>query len=362
MSFTLNLFRQVAAENEGNLFVSPASILSAMAIATAGTDGNTEAELSTVLGLEGAYETKHASLGSTSQLLQTDYLSLANRIYVNDNYDLKPEFANFAREVYDVQVSGLDVSDPENEAARVNRWVEKKTNGKIKDIVNAGMIDPDFYAFIINAIAYKGNWKNKFDKKQTFDVAWTLPNDGGVTEVPRMHKLFDEIPYKRGDNFHSIALDLEGDVSMVLVLPTKEFSLDEVIASITEEEIASVTTAWNQEVMVGLAKWQFGGTYKLVDTFKELGVRDAFDEVNANFSRMTDQSISISDIIHKTFIKVDEEGAEMAAATVVVCRMESCAAAPPEFITDQPFIYFAVDKNTKTILFAGRVSDPRQTE
>ena len=128
MSFALNLFRQVASDEDGNFFISSASILSAMALAAAGARGNTENELNTVLNLDGSYEEKHAQLGSVCQLLQTDYLSLANRIFVNDQYDLENDYAKFVRDVYNVKVSGLDVSEPVSEAARVNLWVEKQTN------------------------------------------------------------------------------------------------------------------------------------------------------------------------------------------------------------------------------------------
>ena len=361
MSFALNFFRQVASEKEGNLFISSASVLTAMAIATAAADGNTETELSAVLDLTGSYEQKHASLGSVCQLLQTEYLSLANRFYVNDEFDLKAPYSSFVSDVYQVKVSGVDVTEPESEAARINLWVEKKTNDKIKDIIKPSMIDGNLFAFLINAIAYKGEWINKFDKSRTSDAGWTLPGDEGTVQVPRMHKTFDEIPYKRSEKFHSISLDLQGDVAMVLVLPTNGSTLNEVIATISEEDITSVPGGYKTEVVVGLTKWQFGGTYSLVDTFKALGVNDAFSDSDANFSRMADRQVYISDIIHKTFIKVDEEGAEMAAATVVKFALECCSM-PLMFLTEQPFIYFAVDKNTKTILFSGRCSDPRKTE
>lgn len=358
MSFALNLFRQVASEESGNFFISSASVLSAMALATAAARGNTEAELSTVLDLTGSYEEKHAKLGSVCQLLQTDQLSLANRIFVNDQFDLENEYARFVKDVYDVKVSGIDVSEPEAEAARVSTWVEKKTNGKIKDIVKPDLVNTDLFAFLVNAIAYKGQWLDKFNKAHTYDDSWTLPNDGGTVQVPRMNKTFDKIPYARGENFHSVALDLEGDVAMVVILPTEGHTLDEVIASLSESDVTKVPSAYKREVVVSLAKWQYEGEYGMVDTFKELGVHDAFDGRVADFSRMTDQGVFISDIIHKTFIKVDEEGAEMAAATIVVAMIE-CVSMPTMFLTDQPFVYFAVDKNTKTILFSGRCSDPR---
>lgn len=359
MSFALNLFRQVATEQSGNFFISSASVLAAMAIATAGANGETESELDQVLELNGDYQSKHRSLGELMRALSSGNLTMANRLWVNDQYQLKPEFCNFVAETYNTSVATLDVTDPDNEAARINRWCEKNTNGKIKDIADPATINEMLLATLVNAIAYKGSWTSKFDKKMTRDDSWFC-SDGTEITAPRMNQTL-ECRVKVWDKATTaIALELDGDVAMVLIKPYNEnISLESVVESLTEEKIVSVLDAYENEVVVSLVKWKFEGKYDLIPTMEGLGAHSAFVEGVADFDRMTNESIYISGITHKTFISVDEEGAEMAAATKVDFGLES-AYMPFVFETNRPFVYFAVDRKTKTILFSGRVSNPNQ--
>lgn len=359
MSFAMNLFRQVAKENPGNFFISSASVLSALAIATAAANGETETQMDQVLDLVGPYEDKHLTMGAQLSSLRSDKLALANRLWVNDKFTLKGDFANFVGDAYQTKIGDVDVSDPENEAERINRWCEKSTNGKIKDVVSADSVNDDLYAILINAIAYQGSWVKKFEAKRTVPFNWTLES-GETVEVPVMQQTLD-CPYWRRDGMHAIALDLEGDVAMVLVMPEdgSEVTLDQIVETLPEGYLSDILNSYQDEVIVGLAKWEFEGTYDLIPTCQELGIRDAFEEGLANFSRMAKESIYISAILHKTSVKVNEEGAEMSAVTKVSFGLESCMAQPKTFITTEPFVFFAVDKKSGTTLFSGRVSDPR---
>lgn len=370
MSFHINLFRQIAAENPGNFFVSSTSIQAAMSIATAAAAGKTEKELASVLDMEAlldldSYEVTHHIQGERFRNLRNDSLTIANRFWVNEEYDLKPAYCDLVSRAYDTKIGTLDVSDPENEAARVNRWVEKNTNDKIHDLISPDVINPDLLAILVNCIAYKGEWTTKFDKKDTRDEQFCVAHDQTVY-APRMSRLI-ECNYLFESGVQAIALDLENDIALVCVMPSARYdgevntiTLDDVIATIDEGFINRVLDSYKNEVDVGLVKWKFEGTYPLIPTFKALGVNQVFDS-RSDLSRMSDESVYISDILHKTFISVDEDGAEMVAATKVDFALE-CAFMRPSFVTDRPFIYFAVDRKSRTILFSGRVSDPTVSE
>ncbi len=363
MSFSINFFREIACSEDGNFFISPINVLAAMSIADAAAKGATENELDLVLGLNGTYEQKHRKVSHLLDSLISENLQMANRIWVNQDYTLDDDFSNFISENYHVGVGTIDVSKPDEEAERIDRWTSEHTNEKITTIADPDNINDKLYAVLISAIAYKGSWLRKFDKNSTWNDTWNLGNGSSIT-VPMMHCGGYLCGYTRDYPdlmFNGISLDLEGDLAMVLIAPADSVTLEQVIALVGEDEINSIIDSHKMGVNIGLVKWKFEGSYELVDSFKNLGVEKAFDESQADFHRMTPFQVYISDIVHKTMIEVNEEGAEMAAATKVEFGLESCCL-PPSFNTDRPFIYFAVHKPTRQILFAGRVMDPRQTK
>lgn len=353
--FSLDLLRTVSETNSGNIFLSPVSILAAMSVATAATDGDTESELKTALGLDGDYNSCHRANGDNLRQLVGDGLTIANRIWINESIPLHEAYRTFISDVYDVKVSDVDTSDSAGEAARINRWVEKATNEKIHEIINPGMINPDLVAIITNAIAYQGNWIEKFDPEDTFPGNWKL-DDGSAVLVDMMNKYSDcRAPYIKTKTYSGISLKLDGDVSMAIILPNADTSCDSVLSGLETKDILAVVDGYTRDVMVSIPKWTVETEYKLIPTFQAMGVSKAFG--GGDFSRMSGESIFISDIVHKAFVRVNEEGAEMAAATAVVATLECMVASPPHFKADRPFLYFAV-KNGE-ILFAGRLSDPR---
>ncbi len=368
MSYALNLLRQVVADKpQDNVFISPISVLAAMSMATAGADTQTEKELRQALGMsEGSYEDAHRAVGQLLRSLQS--VKIANRVWVNDRIALMEDYRVLVDEIYNSKVSYLDVSDPQGEAGRVNAWCKRETNERIESLITPDHINPDLAAILTNAVVFKQNWKKQFDSKYTQDDDWTLPN-GERVEVPLMNKPFDfQAPVLRRGNVLGLALEFEGDVSMILLQPSVRAEtieehmsqLDQVLAEVDQPFIDQLLNRYSSDVILAMPRWKSQSEYSMVPYFQGMGVEAAFQD-GADFSRMTDEACYISEIIHKTFIEVNEEGAEMVAATAVVMTLE-CAvvAAPPTIIRlDRPFIYLAVDNKTGTPLFAGRLLDPR---
>ena len=377
--FALDMYRQLAEEAGQNedIFFSPVSVLAAMSIATAGAAGNTGEELARALGTENT-TVYHEQLGeSLSALADDPALNMANAIWVNSDYSLRDSYTSMVEKVYGAEAENIDVSFPEKVKALVDGWINEETDGIIDDVIPLGVINGDLLALITNAIVMTVKWETQFDPKETFEQGFTLASGEGVstllmsqynTEVRYAQDQFD-LPeyytdYVRTSGWKSVTLPFAGsDLEMICVLP-RNSDLDTVVANLTSEDIERMASVGPQELRaLTLPKWKTDVKYSLVKAFKALGVEEAFGP-GADFSEMTrDVSPYIVDVIHKASAAVDEEGAKMAAATVVVMGLESCMSGPSlEFVANEEMLYIVRDPSTGYIAFMGRVSSPHLSE
>ncbi|MBW2010870.1 MAG: serpin family protein, partial [Deltaproteobacteria bacterium] len=248
----------------------------------------------------------------------------------------------------------------DHEAARItiNKWVEQKTNDKIKELIKRGILDPLVRLVLTNAIYFKGNWADRFDKNLTKDAMFHLL-PGKSIKVPMMNQK-QKFGYAEHENLQILELPYVGeDLSMLVLLPKKVDGLTELENKLTTDNLKKWTRHLGErEVRVFLPKFEMTSAFRLDKTLALMGMPDAFS-MNADFSGMDGtQKLNISAVIHKAFIAVDEQGTEAAAATGVVIGVTSLPQPAPVFRADHPFMFLIRENLSKSILFFGRVVDP----
>ncbi len=362
-NFGLNLYQNLK-NTKTNLFFSPYSISSALAMTYEGAKGQTALEMQKVLGLASDINQVRSDFLSLYTLLNEKdkpyQLSTANALWAQKDFAFEKKYINVVAKYYDGKVTNLDfVNNAEKARLTINAWVEQKTNDKIKDLIARGVLDSGTRLVITNAIYFKSNWKVKFDEKQTQDEAFEVDLNTTV-QAPTMHKTA-EYNYAETKNAQILELDYAGDeLSMIIILP--KVSMSKVERMLTEEKLKLWKGMMQEkEVVVSLPKFKFEAKYYISKILAKMGMPLAFDPNKADFTGMSKETgLYISDVIHQAFVEVAEYGTEAAAATAVVMRMT--AVMPTEkpiiFKADHPFIFVIQQKETCNILFMGKVNDP----
>jgi serpin B len=366
--FGIALYKQIAAEKPTeNQFMSPYSVFTALAMTSEGSANESLRILTKVLGLPDS-PTLQAGVFELGQALgkaDAPYaLAVANAIWPEKSALLSPEFQAVIAQVYAGACTPLNYAgDPEAARKTINAWVEQKTNDRIKDLLPAGSIGPLTKMVLTNAIFFKGKWQIQFDKALTQPQPFFLA-DGNEVAAPLMYLPSGDqkLRYAQLPTCQAIELPYHGDdLSMVVLLPAQgklaplEASLD---AGFWEKLHTSMQAA---EVNVWLPRFKMDAGGSIKKQLTALGMGPLF--VRANFSRMFlgASSLSISDVFHKGFVEVNEEGTEAAAATAVVIQSDSEISMPDpiyNFRADHPFIFLIQHNASKSILFMGKVMNP----
>jgi len=367
-TFALDLYQQLKGE-PGNLFYSPHSISMALAMAWAGARGQTETDMANVLGFEMTQEKTHAAFNALDQALasrgqgaqgadgQGFRLNIANAMWAQVGFPFETSFLDTLGTNYGAGVHVVDFEAQTVQAIDlINGWVSDRTEQRIQKLVNEQVITPDTRFVLTNAIYFNAAWAEPFEDENTEDGKFTLLDDTTVT-VPMMHG-YQETGYADGDGFQALELPYDGgELSMVLVLPDAgtfadfEASLD----AARMDEIAGSLGGYG--VSITMPKFEFDASFNLSKSLKALGMESAFD--GADFSGMSKEGLVITDVVHKSFVSVNEAGTEAAAATAVIGGTTS-APEPAEITLDHPFLFFIRDRATGAILFVGRIQDPSQ--
>jgi serpin B len=355
------------AEKDGNLFFSPYSISNALAMTYAGARGNTAAEMKKTLRfnlddnrLNAAFHQLIADLDADAKK-RTFQLSIANRLWGQKNYGFQPAFLKIGKDSYRAGLEELDfMRMPEEARKTINAWVEKETKDKIKDLIPKGEITDLTRLVLTNAIYFKAAWQTPFEPKQTQPGKFHLAN-GKTIEIPMMHGS-PMAGYVGRNTFSLVSLPYKDyQQSMVILLPKKKDGLAELEKKLTTANL----TAWlkgisEHQMDLKLPKFKVTADFKLNDVLIKLGMKDAFDPAQANFSGMaTGEQLSISAVLHKAFVDVNEAGTEAAAATAVINRKKDSEPPRATFHADHPFVFLVRDHATGTILFVGRVANPQ---
>lgn len=363
-AFALNLYSKLK-ETEGNLFFSPYSISTALALTYAGARENTEKQMAEVLCFTLDQKRLHPAFASIEARLKAIQkkgdvqLSVANALWPQKDYVFLEDFLELTKKNYGARITPLNYKI-DHEAARItiNQWVEQKTNDKIKELIKRGILDPLVRLVLTNAIYFKGNWADRFDKKLTEDAMFHLLS-GKSIKVPMMNQK-QKFGYAEHENLQILELPYVGEeLSMLVLLPKKVDGLTELENKLTTDNLKKWTRHLGErEVWVFLPKFEMTSAFRLDKTLASMGMPDAFS-MNADFSGMDGtKKLNISAVIHKAFIAVDEQGTEAAAATGVAIGVKSLPQPAPVFRADHPFMFLIRENLSNSILFFGRVIDP----
>ena len=374
-AFCIDLYKQLAAE-KGNLFFSPFSIVTALAMTSAGAAGPTDAEMARVLHLDLDPAKRHAECASWARALDTagDGLfkrpgggletSTANALWCASQISFKKPFVTIATKEYQAEVRALDFKrNPDKAVDAVNDWVDDKTHGKIKKILTPDAVNAATALILTNAIYFKGDWAEPFKKESTRDMDFTLEG-GSKIQCPTMVQ-GDPFNYAKREDFAVLEMPYKGGrMSMVILLPNQIDGLPQLEKKLNVPLLNEAMNEMNrQKIIAYLPKFHAETRYQLSDYLQKMGMRMAFSQKEADFSGMTDdQPLFISSVIHKAFVDVDEKGTEPAAATAVTMEVGSARPTqdPPIFRADHAFMYLIRDTQSGQILFAGRMADPRK--
>ena len=360
-AFACDLYQQLRTQ-DGNLFLSPYSVSTGLAMAWAGAEGQTAAEMAQVLHIGLSQGALHPAFGALQQSLDTGTsfggyeLDIANQLWGQQGFAWSSDFLQVLQTDYAAPLQQLNfASGPELARVQINDWVAGKTSGKITELMPAGTITSKTVFALTDAIYFKGRWNARFDKANTRNGSFQLASGAAVT-VPFM-AMNATLPSNLVDGVQILEMPYQGkDLSMIILLPVAKDGLPALEAKLTPANLAAWTSKLTPvDDWLQVPKFSFTSAFSLSDTLKAMGMPAAFDPISADFSGMDGaRDISIQAVQHKAYVAVDEEGTVAAAATGIA----GVTSAPPPFSVNHPFLFLILDKVTGSVLFLGRVNDP----
>ena len=366
-AFALDLYGQLKTA-QGNLFFSPYSISTALAMTYAGARSDTAKQMAQVLHFtqdQGQLPFAFGELqGRLSQAATNKgiELNIANALWTQKGHSFLPEFVNVAKGNYHANVNQADFQIGA-EAARgeINDWVAQQTKDKIQDILPPGSVTGLTRLVLANAIYFKGIWAKPYDKGETSTQPFHL-SATREAQVPLMHH-FDDVRYTGNSDFQAVELPYKsGELAMVILLPRHVDACGRLEDKLTPALLSrSLGEMKKLKVEIFLPRFKLESSFTLSDTLARMGMPDAFAS-KADFSGIDgDADLFISGVFHKAWGEVNEEGTEAAAATAVAVgalAVRMPPSPPPVFRADHPFIFFIRDTRSGSLLFLGRLADP----
>ena len=371
-AFALDLYHRLETR-DGNLFYSPYSVSAAVAMTYAGAEGGTAEEMADVFHFLMEEERLHPAFNALDQYLESlaaqeipddmgesFQLNIANAIWGQKDFHFESDFLDTLAANYGAGLRLLDyVLEPEKSRIKINDWVSDQTKERIQDLIPQGAINSDTRLVLSNAIYFKATWLEPFEESLTED-GFFYGLDGQKITTPMMSLGSDaSFPYYQGDGLQVVELPyLGGQVSMLVLMPEQgQFSGFE--ESLNTEKLDQIIgNLAYQPMYLNFPKFEFETEISLANILAEMGMPSAFSDA-ADFSGMTGtRDLFISDVYHKAFVSVDEEGTEAAAATAVLMELTSAPANPIRLVVDHPFLFLIRDTQTNSILFMGRVVKP----
>ncbi|XP_070708717.1 leukocyte elastase inhibitor-like isoform X2 [Pempheris klunzingeri] len=404
-TFSLALFKKLHDENKtANIFYSPFSISSALAMVMLGARGNTAAQMSEVLCFTKAEKPRRAGAQQMQQQVQVTLpahllkaclktkdcqdevhvsfakllnelnkpdaqyaLSVANRLYGEQSYQFVEDFLGETKKHYSAELEAVDFQTG-SEAARlnINTWVESQTKGKIKDVLAQGVVNEMTKLVLVNAIYFKGNWNKQFKENATRDAPFRVSKTDTKPVKMMYQKTKFPLTYIPEANCQILEMPYKGkELSMLIFLPNDMENGPTGLKMLEKELTYENFVEWTRpdmmddiEVQVGLPRFKMEEKYDMKNVLVSMGMVDAFDIAMSDFSGMSPANdLVLSKVVHKAFVEVNEEGTEAAASTAAVMMLR-CALRPATFIADHPFLFFIRHNASMSILFAGRYCSP----
>jgi serpin B len=290
-------------------------------------------------------------------------LHIANALWAQKGYRFLDEFLTLNQESYGAGVRRVDFKGATEAARRtINAWVEKQTRDKIKELLKRGILTSLTRLVLTNAIYFKGDWASQFDKKHTRDMPFRL-SQGQSVRVPMMYQAH-KFGYMEAPDFQMLEMPYKGDdLSMVVLLPRKVGGLEAMCGKLKADELGARLSRIGrrrQKVRTWLPRFKLTSQFSLNQMLSSMGMVDAFTPGKADLSGMDGRKeLYIQAVVHKAFVDVNEEGTEAAAATAVVVGLRSARPRILVFRADHPFLFLIRHNKTGTILFLGRVTNPK---
>ncbi|NWW88345.1 ILEU inhibitor, partial [Rhynochetos jubatus] len=381
--FALDLFRRFNETNPtGNVFFSPVSVSAALAMVLLGAKGNTEVQMlkvtlaaaSSLLLFQTLRFDAVEDIHSRFQTLTMDInrsnapylLRLASQLFGEKSYSFLPDFLTNTRKLYGADLATVDFLQACDEARKeINQWVEEKTEGKIPHLLSEGSVDNMTKLVLVNAIYFKGNWAEKFNEANTTDMPFRLNKNERRTVKMMYQKKKFRFGYIPEAKMRVLELPYDGrELSMIILLPDDieddSTGLQKLEQQLTLEKLQEWTCPehlYSTDVHVRLPKFKLEESYNLKSDLAALGLLDVFDSGKADLSGMSGaRDLFLSQVIHKSFVEVNEEGTEAAAATAGIAML--CMVMEENFNADHPFLFFIRHNPTQSILFFGRYASP----
>jgi serine protease inhibitor len=385
-SFAMQLYQQLRT-TDGNLFFSPYSISTALAMTYAGAKGQTEKQMAETLWLPTSRDVLEKAnitgapmtpqefaevFGSVIRDLNAQgtegqyQLSVANALWGQAGCAFLPTFVRLLDTEYGGKLREMDFAQAAEQARQtINTWVAQQTNDKIRDLIGRDTLDATTRLVLTNAIYFKGNWATQFKESRTRPEPFT-PLNGDTVQTPMMHQKekfrYAEVRANDDSPLQVLELPYVGEtLSMVILLPKALDGITRLEADLNTENLAAwLSELHKQEVKVTIPKFKMTRKFNLQRVLTAMGMSDAFSEA-ADFSGMTGhRDLFISDVVHQAYVDVNEEGTEAAAATGVVMKLTSMRPDnTPVFRADHPFVFMIRDNESGSILFLGRVMNPQ---
>lgn len=364
--FAIDLFKQIQSDSE-NLIFSPYSIGTVLAMIYSGSGGKTMEEMSEVLYfpspelLDPVESGMRESMQETDTMRGTDF-RLANAIWAQENFSFLPAYLTRVGKYYDAPLSLMDFVEPSNREKsriKINDWVEEKTNNRIQDLIQPGILDASTRMVLTNAIYFNGGWMFPFDKAATSSSLFH-PSKQESIKTDFMHQA-RSYPYYEDEEIQAISLPYKNNRMALMVLLPKSIEGWRMISHVISYERINLVISGleTREVQLALPKFKSELIVNLRQELTSMGMGTAFSR-NADLSGMTgEKNLYIDEVIHKAFIEVSETGTEAAAATAAIIGLKSGLRDDPvRFFADHPFVYFLLDQQTGCIIFIGRFVKP----
>lgn len=369
--FALDFYRQISS-HDGNIFFSSLSMYTAFSMLYEGAVGETAGQMQGAFGFESNEDLRHnataALMSSLNRQDQHATLTLANSLWLANWFEPYDSYVDVINGTYMADIDSVDFSESSREKTveLINGWAANKTQDKIPSVLGPKDVRNATSSVLVNAIYFKGSWETQFKPEHTTkDDFWT-----GTQNVTAdfMH-MKNRFGYAGYDEVQVLRMPYDGDrLSMAVILPSDRTGLDQLMNSVTAEQI----DAWlegmhnNVEVIIQIPKFEVRTNYELIRPLVSMGVKDVFNDTTSDLSGMAklepDQRLWVEKAVQSAYVKVNEEGTEAAAVTAIASSFTDSIPPPPiVFIADHPFLFLIQDDESGTILFIGRMSDPSCT-
>lgn len=380
IDFAFDMYQNLQAQEAANLMISPYSISQALAMTYAGARGTTATEMADVLHFTLPQTDLHPTFDALTDRVTAvpvnalpDHeergfeLRIANALWGLRGLPFYADYLELVNTYYEGGFQEVDFRQPEQAAEQINTWVEEQTEDRIQDLIDPDLISGETSLILTNAIYFNADWAIPFTAEGTREDTFTLL-DGGVVTVPLMNQT-SYFLYMEAPEYQAVSMPYYGDKIHMLVILPQAGVFEDIEATLSSELYGLIWRSLeNRFVQLTLPSFTYEYEIRLGDTLKAMGMGEAFDRASADFSAILDlsqlqppgQRTYIQEVVHKTFVRVDEEGTEAAAATGVIMGTTG-GGLPPEpviFRADRPFIYLIYDRDTGSILFLGRVVNP----